>query len=39
MRVVFGRINWGGPLGMNEGVSMRVGELAYAGHERVVHAA
>jgi anaerobic magnesium-protoporphyrin IX monomethyl ester cyclase len=33
MRVVFGWINWGGPLGMSAGVSMLSGELADAGHD------
>lgn len=38
MRVQFAWINWGGPLGMSQGVSILAAELADAGHEvDVVH--
>lgn len=33
MRVEFGWINWGGPVGMSQGVSILAAELASAGHE------
>lgn len=38
MKVQFAWINWGGPLGMSQGVSILAAELAEAGHEvDVVH--
>jgi anaerobic magnesium-protoporphyrin IX monomethyl ester cyclase len=38
MRVQFAWINWGGPLGMSQGVSILAAELAGAGHDvEVVH--
>lgn len=38
MRVQFAWINWGGPIGMSQGVSILAAELADAGHDvEVVH--
>lgn len=38
LKIHFAWINWGGPLGMSEGVSILAGELADAGHDvRIIH--